>query len=100
MKTPLLLIALALTACSRASTTQDTVDTDVYRQAELAEYQISVRNGTPPDKAWAQLVAARELNRKLEHDPEAIWKEQQRQRELAALNTVTCQNQPYLARCN
>lgn len=97
MRAPLLLIALALTACGKAPT--DFVDSDRYRTAEAAEYAQMVHAGTPPAKAKAQLASARDLSRKLEHDPEMTYREQQQQKEVQALHVVTCRNQPYLESC-
>lgn len=95
MRASLLIIALALTACGRASASSD----DLVRRAEQSVYAEKVRAGVAPADARQQILEARAAAKKLEDDPEANYREAQRQQALNDLRADQCRREPYLKGC-
>jgi hypothetical protein len=99
MRASLVLIALGLAACGKAGPAPDNADTESYRKAELAEYRYLVGTGVPPAEARQRILSARDLARKLDDDPEAIWREANRQEEIAAVRADQCRREPWRSDC-
>jgi outer membrane PBP1 activator LpoA protein len=94
MRAPLLLIALALAACSKAQ-----ADTDAYTKAEAQIYVEKIHAGEGPEQAKAELAAAREFQNKIANDPEIARDMKRHELDQAELHNSACKADPVMEGC-
>jgi outer membrane PBP1 activator LpoA protein len=95
MRASVLLIALALAACSKAQADAD----DAYTKAEAQIYLQKIHEGESPEQAKAELSAAREFANKIANDPEIARDMKRHELDQAELHSSACKTDPVMEGC-